>query len=486
MKVYNCKLELQDEERVVYHDIQGRLRHGEIRLGELTKQLLRRFNYWVSKDKLDERDDLVLLGLYLYNLLPAKIRQEFESDYDFITGKEPSGSRLRLTLIFHKEAGELANYPWEFLYMPPRPKTQDRSKRDGFFLAGQKTELILTRFMPDVEHRLGDQEKELRILVVFSHPDDPALADIDTDDTRQAITMIEALAKPPSVQVKTIENPTYEELKDAINKPAKPDEPAFRPHIIHFIGHGDKMQGLALKMTQTELDDRAADKLPYKETAWQNSQTICDLFSDDPPPRLVFLHACEGARSDTLEGFSDLARELALAKIPAVVAMQYTIKTGDAATFAKVFYERLSNGSAVDEAVRAGREALGNPVYGGKGSWSDRRFGTPVVYLQSEEAIIKMPASIEMPASFDPDKKVPCPNPRCDGKVPLSWAVCLACEHEVMICPECQGKGEYFLLDKTIGRCGKCGHRLAGWQAAPAAAGVVPRPEKKAEAQQNE
>jgi len=393
--VFNCKLELIDEENVVYHDIQKKARPDKIQVSDLAKQLLKRFNYWVSENKLDERADLELLGMYLYDLLlppESNIRQEFESNYDFITGDEVApGSRLRLTLVFHKEAGELANYPWEFLYLPFRPRTLDKKKRDGFFLAGQKTELILTRFIPDVEHLLGEQEKELRILVVFSAPFDKGLADIDTDDTREAIAMIESLASPPAVQVKVIKNPTYDELKDAINKPTELSGQAFRPHIIHFIGHGDKTQGLALKMTQKEIKELKDGNRYLRDTAWYDSQTICELFPDESPPRLVFLHACEGARPDTLGGFSDLARELVRAKVPAVVAMQYAIKTRDAATFAKVFYTKLSAGSAVDEAVRAGREALGSPDYGGKASWSDRRFGTPVVYLQSEKAIIEMP-----------------------------------------------------------------------------------------------
>ena len=277
-----------------------------------------------------------------------------------------------------------------------------------------------------------------------------------------------------------IENPTYQELGNAIKKFPGLGEKTFRPHIVHFIGHGDKAHGLALKMTKQELDNRAKDNRPYKETAWHDSKTISDLFSDDPPPRLVFLHACDCAQPDTLDGFSDLARELALARIPAVVAMQYKIKTGDGALFARVFYQELSNGCDVDEAVRAGREVLGNPDYGGMGSWSDRRFGTLVVYLQSEKAII------EMPPAFDPEKKVACPNPECGGKVALNWPKCGLCDHEVIICPECQKNGEYLLMDKTLGRCGKYGHSLVDRHATPKTPGTVTSPEKKAGAKQNE
>src|SRR6266496_3924469 len=366
MKVYNCKIELLDETKIAYWDIRKRRSMVNISVSPLTKQLLKRFNYWISKEKLREREDLELLGLCLYDLLlppGSDVRDDFESDFDLII--DSPGSRLRLTLVFHEEAGELANYPWEFLLMPARSRTQEKRKRDSFFLAGQKIELILTRFMPDVEHRLGELEKELRILLVFSNPDDKDLDDINTADTQEAITTITNLEKKGSVKVTVVKNPTYEQLNAAINKPAQPGEKPFKPHIVHFIGHGDAQLGLALQMSEKEVKERA--RLP-KKAAWCDSKTICDLFSEDPPPRLVFLHACEGAKSDTLESFSNLARELALAKVPAVIAMQYAIKTEDAALFARIFYEELSNGSDVDEAVRKGRESLGLPERGGSGS----------------------------------------------------------------------------------------------------------------------
>lgn len=457
MKVYNCSIELLTETKVSYRDIKKREETETISVSPLTKQLLRRFNYWIGKQKLTERDDLELLGLCLYDLLlppGSKVRDNFESDYDFII--DMPNTRLRLTLVFHEQAGELANYPWEFLLMPARLKTHEKLKRDAFFLAGQKVELILTRFMPDVEHRLGDLEKELRILLVFSNPTDDDLDDLYTDDTKQAITTIRNLEKLGSVKVNQVLDPSYEDLNDAINKPSKPGEKPFKPHIVHFIGHGDASLGLALNMSKKEKEERNKAHAP-KKAAWYDTKTICDLFDADPPPRLVFLHACQGAKSDKPESFSNLARELARAKIPSVIAMQYNIRTADAALFAKVFYEELANGADVDEAVAKGRASLGLPESGGTGSWSDPRFGTPVVYLQSERPIVEIPAGN---ATYDPNERVPCPNPKCQGWLTLDTIVCIACGDDVMICPNCQSRGTHCLMDKTIGRCGKCGQRI--------------------------
>lgn len=114
---------------------------------------------------------------------------------------------------------------------------------------------------------------------------------------------------------------------------------------------------------------------------------------------------------------------------------------------------------------------MGLPEYGGKGSWSDRRFGTPVVYLQSEKAIITVP---KQPArqidDLDPNQKVPCPNPKdLNSFIFLDSTVCVECQHEVMLCPGCRDNGLQRLMDKTIGRCGKCGYRLSERQPTPAA-----------------
>jgi len=202
VNIHKCKLALEDKTKVVYTGVNGVPNSAMIVVDALTRQLLTRFNHWISRDKFDESDDLKLVGVYLYNvLLPdgSVIRQQFEGDYDLI---KKTDDRLRLTLEFHKGAGELANYPWEFLYMPLRESTPDKKKREGFFLAGQKTELILTRFVPDVYPEFGEREKELRILVVFSNPRDKELPDIDTAETREAIATIQALKKKQSVLVR--------------------------------------------------------------------------------------------------------------------------------------------------------------------------------------------------------------------------------------------------------------------------------------------
>src|SRR3954454_2032770 len=144
-----CTLTIKDDESAEYEDdwlhprdegdaVQGAL-GGASHVRETIKLL----------DKLvaDEgtactRYELRILGSHLYDVAFGhegsalreafeKTRRRFESD--------AGNQRLRLRLVIEKEARELSGFPWEFLYMPGDP---------GFFLAGERTELFLTRYVP--------------------------------------------------------------------------------------------------------------------------------------------------------------------------------------------------------------------------------------------------------------------------------------------------------------------------------------------------
>jgi hypothetical protein len=71
--------------------------------------------------------------------------------------------------------------------------------------------------------------------------------------------------------------------------------------------------------------------------------------------------------------------------------MQYNMSNQDAGVFARTFYEELGKGSRIEEAVKAGRIGRGMRFP----RWAHPRFGTPVVYLQSENAIVFAPETEE-------------------------------------------------------------------------------------------
>ncbi len=147
-----------------------------------------------------------------------------------------------------------------------------------------------------------------------------------------------------AVNVGSLYDPTRGELESKLRE--------FRPHVIHFIGHGkfeDEQGWLAL---EDEKDHEVAD--------WITDDTFASNLTQGefPRPRLVFLDACEGAYSSSYEAFRGTALKLVRSYIPAVVAMQYKVENEVANLFADAFYRSLSQGNPVDEAVQAGRLKL--------------------------------------------------------------------------------------------------------------------------------
>lgn len=485
---YECTISILNDAKVAYTAPNQVRYEAAIELDELWKRLVKRFNEWIGKDRIKDREDLEIFGTLLYSILlpssPYDIRKHFESDYTLFLRNKSGNDRFRVTLELHRDAQELCTYPWEFLYMP--------QENGGFFLAGERTELILTRFVPEMPQRIDVKTEEpLRILVIFSHPRE--LPNIDTSTTRELIARIMELETTGNIEVRFEENPPHSRLYELMNSPDDPhdaDRPpnerrTFLPDIIHFIGHGEPGRlALFREPEAIRADEDDPRQGEARQAEWCEAKTITALFANHTP-RLVFLHACEGSKPSSLGGFSDLARQLVHAKVPVVVAMQYEITNVDAALFARTFYDQLRNGSPIDEAVRTGREKLGARL-GRGGCWNDRSFGTPVVYIQrdGEKELVSRPAP---PLSPSPSVlpaatsgKVDCPNPECRGLVTPTSKFCLLCDHEVGPCPACSQEGKYRMMDMNIGKC-ECGYKIPKRDVTAASAGEEPRVQKKAE-----
>src|SRR4051812_30027380 len=172
IRYVDCNLTILDEQRTKYHDTFRRTPiPGDVGGAQesLAKDTIERLHRWVaSEDPYIEREDLEVLGRHLYCFLfDANIRKAFEESYQGFRSTFEKNARLRLVLAFHEEAKELASYPWEFLFMPKR------DKEAGFFVCAEKrTELILTRFVPDStpDDTLRPEEADLKILVAFANP----------------------------------------------------------------------------------------------------------------------------------------------------------------------------------------------------------------------------------------------------------------------------------------------------------------------------
>lgn len=421
---------------------------GDLSDDHLTKDTVKMLNRFIGeRPELCEQEHLQLLGRYLYHILfdgnttadgvytGITLGKRFIDTYglferDFAAGKSQTGRdpdfRFRVTLIFEEGMDVLAGYPWEFLYIT-------RPSATGFFLAGQKAELILTRFVEKLgTPQLLPADEKLIILVAWAQPKE--LGPVNEFDT---VTAIETLAKDIENKLKEI-NIEVISFPQATHAGLKSMIEINKPHIVHFIGHGeirrDGKNVIALMKTQEQIALDKADmickKLPGEpeQAHWVDSDSIRALFISNPP-RLVFLHACNSAKA--LESFKSAAEQVLRANVPFVVAMQYEISNEDATYFAKTFYKKLGEGMSIDEAVKSGRNELGQKAP----SWGHPRFGTPIVYLQSEDSVIVKKKIISPPP---PVSKHPCPYDDCPKIVSPDQKRC-ACEKKYLLkqCPQC-------------------------------------------------
>jgi hypothetical protein len=361
MEYKEFRIIIENEEKIRLIKSSGISLRGNVQRDPLKIQTIDLFNRWLAQGKISERDELTVLGSYLYALLfEEKISQEFKDEFDKIR-KQP-GTGLRLILEFELPARKLAEMPWEYLYYP----NSDREK--GFFIAPRE-KLILARHVPiniEIPEPIG---KPLRILVVSSKPEGEGLGNVLDEPTIDAIRDL-GEKYPGLFEITILKQPTKVEFYDMIKE--------IHPHILHFIGHGKYNDGGYLALVSSD------GKTPF----WINDLELADCFQDFQP-RLVFLQACEGAHSESYEAFRGVALQLVYSKIPAVVAMQYPIENRVANSFSIKFYQSLSEGDPVDVATQKGRAELA--VYLDERNFSSRAFGSPVVYVQggAETIIVK-------------------------------------------------------------------------------------------------
>ena len=367
---------------------------------------IERLSAWVEADFPCSRPDLELLGQHLYRCMfgPADAPANASFQAALVELKGQRDLRLRLTVAFEPEANRLASYPWEFLHAP--------FGESGLFIAAPDTsQLILTRFVPPplaIIETLEPDERPLKILVVVSSPE--GVAPIQPN---ALIAQLENMSRERSDEVNVVVMQTPS-LTDIETKLYPVGEKPWSPDIVHFIGHGDIIAGessLAIRMGKDDEDElfmKTGARTP--NATWIPTSSLLDIFDGDHLPRLVFLHACRGgAERRSYRGFVSGAEKFVRAGVPAAIAMQYDIASDEAEIFAQRFYTQLDLGMPVDDAVTTARRELAKRTR--PKTWSDRTFGTPLLYLQSTGAILlSAPPVAPAPQVGTPEPvEFPCP-----------------------------------------------------------------------------
>jgi hypothetical protein len=239
--------------------------------------------------------------------------------------------------------------PWELLY---QEDTED------FLALSRGTPIVRALDVPRPA-ALRPYQPPLRILAILAR--DPESSPLSLEEELGQLQ--KALEGNPEIQLEILEDPDTRTIRNAL------DQGGF--HILHYMGHGvfEPASGEgALLFGSPE------GRLPV------TGRHLATKVKDLDALRLVVLNACETAivGGEAAQGpFAGVATALVLGGVPAVVAMQSSIRDAHSVAFTSAFYRRLAGGMPVEEAVTEGRQAI-HSLEPDAASWA-----IPVLFLRS-------------------------------------------------------------------------------------------------------
>jgi len=281
---------------------------------------------------------------------------------------------LNLELRFDENAVTLARLPWELLH----------DERQFLLPRGIAT---ITRYIsyPDPTRPVKVQ-LPLRVLHVESRPVNvsPLPIGLERRALRQAL---QGLSDQKLVIFKDLRPPTYRQLVETLSVGTY--------HVLYFDGHGGFGRLCPGCRTLNHAEAAVCGKcgadlrqvIPQGYLAWEDEYCAVEHISSaelgnavqGTSLRLIFLSACQSAVVGGGSLFTGVAPGLILAGVPAVLAMQFTVRADAAEVFAQQFYLSLATrGKLLGEAVADGRRQISLARYGY--AWF-----TPVLYLRSRD-----------------------------------------------------------------------------------------------------
>jgi nucleoid-associated protein YgaU len=317
--------------------IQGAARRGNIDTGAGTLNLM------------PSEEAARAVGQRLYeSLFNPQMRPHLQENLRLVDPQCREGLRF---LINTTDAPELAQLPWEFLYDP---------KQDDFLFSDKMKPVI--RWL-DVDQPAPTLviKPPLRLLVAIAAPKDVPQLSIGAELSRLDGALQDLIAQGRVIATR-LEHATLDRLDDALLR--------HKPHLLHFIGHGDFIGDDGVIFLETEGDD-AADPITGRRLAVLLRNHLGSL-------RFVFLNSCLGATASRRDPFGGVAQNLIRRGIPAVIAMQFPIPDTAALALARSFYRYLAAGQPVDTALTSARAVLfarGYPV----------EWGAPTLHMRTPD-----------------------------------------------------------------------------------------------------
>lgn len=237
------------------------------------------------------------------------------------------GATLTYLLRFPDNATELAAHPWELLW-----------NKHGAILLSHHRLASCVRYL-DLDQALppsAPSGSTLRILAIA--PRAGIHESIRTAERQARTDAWNDLIQAGIVEMEELSPATRKALVDRIQTGPPVD-------IIHFYGHGCYKDGQGFLIFDKSDGDHT----------WVRADQLATLLGGT---KLIMLHACQSAMISDTGLVSGVAPALIAAGVPAVVAMQLTVRVKSATRFAGIVYRFLARGESLQHAVNLARQAL--------------------------------------------------------------------------------------------------------------------------------
>jgi hypothetical protein len=274
------------------------------------------------------------LGRYLFLTL---LGDACWSDIRAAAGQEP----IELSIAARSEHARILRLPWETMYASAGGQAKA-------FLAGE-AKIAITRTVLDGARTFGEIHGSPRILFVVGCE----LNDGIIWPAAEYLGMLRASGDTPvRLKTKLLSAASLARMKTVIAE--------YRPHVVHFIGHGDlDAEGRPFVWM---MEESAAAPAMGSKCVQVNGDALADVLqSAGPTLQMVVLNACRSAQSGAAEALDPersvpLAMRLASAgAAPLVVGMAGRISDPACRLFTRCLYEALGHGTDLVQACAFGR-----------------------------------------------------------------------------------------------------------------------------------
>jgi hypothetical protein len=244
---------------------------------------------------------------------------------------------------------EISTWPWELLIDPQRSEEYLTLARDVHVVRAGRSRTYPVRAEP--------VEPPLNLLMVMSSPLMSGSAETETpfdlyEEKRSLLTELHPLEERGLLRIEVEDRPTVEQLRSRIGRQRR----GF--HLLHYLGHA---QPAGLKL-----------ELPNGLGRLVTGQHFASLLQQMPDLRLAVFAGCETARPPSDPAPEQWPGQLSVADYcvrdacPMVIGMQAVLPFGTERLFTRFFYQALTAGQPVAEALRLARLAIADDQDSGR------------------------------------------------------------------------------------------------------------------------